>query len=140
MNLRKKQSKNSCYTYFSIVGDFPLQEIKELINLPSFRSWNKDDIRKADNKPYGFSNYSICRCEEYNPYTDKQMEESIAPLIDKIDILNKIREKYDVKFYLNVVPHLYVGEINPTLSPSMVVIDFCYKTRTKIDVDTYLYK
>ncbi|MFK8297211.1 hypothetical protein ACI76O_02330 [Capnocytophaga cynodegmi] len=47
-------------------------------------------------------------------------------------------QKYDVDFYLTIVPTIYVEEITPCLAPSMAIIDFCHQTRTEIDIDMYL--
>ena len=68
------------------------------------------------------------------------MEKTIEPLLDKIDVLNELREKYNLKYSLIVVPHIIVNKINPDLSPSMKVIDFCHAIRADISIDLYLYK
>ena len=66
------------------------------------------------------------------------MEKSISVLMDKKEKLKQIREKNDAEFYLQVVPTLCVDESTPALAPSMTVMDFCYETRTQIDIDLYL--
>lgn len=33
---------------------------------------------------------------------------------------------------------IYVENDTPCLAPSLDVIDFCYQTRTKIDIDLYI--
>ena len=43
-----------------------------------------------------------------------------------------------LQIYLQVVPTLCVDESTPALAPSMTVMDFCYETRTQIDIDLYL--
>ena len=67
------------------------------------------------------------------------MRKTIAPLQDKISLLNKIREENEVHYYLVIVPTIYVGDINPCLAPPLDVIDFCHATRTEIDIDMYIY-
>ena len=135
------QKENSCYTYFHISGDdFPLEEITKALGETPFRSWYKTDIREADGKPFGFCSWSGFRVDDYDPYTEAQMEKTIEPLIEKIDILNELREKYNLEYSLVAVPHVYVNKINPDLSPSMKVIDFCHAVRAKISIDLYLYK
>ena len=54
-------------------------------------------------------------------------------------MLNQIREENDVIFVLEIVPSIYVGDMNPCLAPSLDVIDFCHATRTEIDIDMYVY-
>ena len=70
--------------------------------------------------------------------TENQMHKTIAPLFDKVDLLNRIKEEFDVEFTLEIVPTIYVGNINPCLAPSLKVIDFCHATRTEIDIDLYV--
>jgi len=135
------KKENSCYTYFHIHGDdFPLEEITKALGESPFRSWYKTDIRKADGKEFGFCNWSGFRVDDYDPYTEIQMEKTIELLLDKIDVLNGLREKYNLEYSLVVVPQIYVNKINPDLSPSMKVIDFCHAVRAKISIDLYLYK
>ena len=66
------------------------------------------------------------------------MRKSIAVLQDKIPILNHIRQKYDVSFFLEIVHTIYVGDIDPSIAPSLDIIDFCHATRTEIDIDYYV--
>ena len=76
---------------------------------------------------------------EYDVYVENQMRKTISGLLDKIDVLNQIRNEFDVSFYLEVVPEIYVDDINPCLAPTLDVIDFCHATRTEIDIDLYVY-
>ena len=71
----------------------------------------------------------------------EQMEETIRPLLDRIDLLNEIREEYDVNFTLQVVPYIYAanGEHRPVVSPSHEVIAFCAATHTALDIDQYFF-
>ena len=85
-----------------------------------------------------FANWAIGYCKDYNIDTSVQMEKSISILMDKKEELKQIREKNDAEFYLQVVPTLCVDESTPALAPSMTVMDFCYETRTQIDIDLYL--
>jgi DNA-binding XRE family transcriptional regulator len=69
------------------------------------------------------------------------MSETIRPLLDRIDILNQIREDYDVSFQIAVVPMIYGGngESDPCLAPSLEVMEFCVATQTKLDIDMYFF-
>ena len=135
------KKENSCYTYFQISGDdFSIEEVSKLLDAAPFRSWYKTDIRKADGNEYGFCNWSGFRVDEYCPYTEQQVEKTIGPLLDKIEILNDLREKYNLHYSIVVVPQIYVNEINPDLSPSLKVIDFCHAVRAEFSIDLYLYK
>jgi hypothetical protein len=130
--------RNTCSTYFKIVGDFNPDEISKILNLTPEKTWKIGDLRRNGTK-YDFSHWEIGRCSEYDPIVDNQMRKTISILQDKIPQLNQIREKFDVEFFLEVVPKIYAGGVNPCLSQSLDVIDFCHGTRTQIDVDMYIY-
>lgn len=68
------------------------------------------------------------------------MMQTISDLVPKILLLQEIKQKYDVAFFLEVVPELYAGETTPALAPNKDVIEFCYKTDTLIDIDLYIFK
>ena len=63
---------------------------------------------------------------------------TIAPLIDRVEALLRIREEFNAEFRLSVVPRVHVGEPSPALAPPLDVIDFCHATRTEIDIDLYV--
>ena len=131
-------TRNSCYTYFKIVGDFNPDEVSELLNLSPGKTWKIGDLRRNGTK-YDFALWEIGRCSEYDVEVENQMRKTISLLRDKIPLLNRIREENDVSFVLEIVPTFYVGDINPCLAPSLDVIDFCHATRTEIDIDMYVY-
>ena len=128
---------NRCYTYFRIVGKFNTDDISHILNLTPEKKWDIGDVRPNGMK-YDFANWAIGYCKDYNIDTSVQMEKSISILMDKKEELKQIREKNDAEFYLQVVPILCVDESTPALAPSMTVMDFCYETRTQIDIDLYL--
>ena len=132
------KTRNSCYTYFKIVGNFNPDEISVILNLTPEKSWKTGDLRKNGTK-YDFAYWEIGRCLEYDVEVENQMRKTIAVLHDKITLLNQIREKYDVSFVLEIVPEIYANDTNPCLAPSLDVIDFCHATRTEIDIDMYVY-
>lgn len=130
-------SKNTCYTYFRITGDYEPNLITERLGLRPDKFWIIGD-KRLNGTEYDFALWEIGHCEEYDVLTENQMHKTIAPLIDKIDRLNEIRSEFDVAFTLEIVPTVYVGNASPCLAPSLQVIDFCYATRTEIDIDLYV--
>lgn len=131
-------SKNRCRTYFRITGDFDPDVISGILQLKPEEQWKIGDCRKNGTQ-YDFASWIIGNCTEYDVITENQMRKTIAPLLDKVELLQRIHSEFDVTFFLEVVPELYAGETNPCLSPSLDVIDFCHETRTEIDIDMYLY-
>lgn len=135
-----ERNENLIIVYFCIHGDFKVEELAKYFDMPIEVSWDKNDIREADNKPYGFSMIKFKEIEGYDPIVSNMMEKCIEPFLDKIDLLNKLREQYNLEYYLSVVPFLVVDNMNPALAPSLKVMEFCVKTKTQIDCDLYLYK
>ena len=132
------ETKNSCYTYFRIVGDFDPDVISARLGITPDECWKPGDLRR-DGSLHTFSCWTCGRCDEYDVCVENQMKKTISGLFDKIDMLNQIRNDFDVSFYLEVVPEIYVDDVNPCLAPSLEVIDFCHATRTEIDIDMYIY-
>ena len=131
-------TRNSCYTYFKIVGNSDPDKVSEILNLTPEKSWKIGDLRRNGTK-YDFALWEIGRCTEYDIEVENQMRKTISLLQDKISLLNQIRIENDVTFTLEIVPTIYVGSTNPCLAPSLDVIDFCHATRTNIDIDMYVY-
>lgn len=131
-------TRNSCYTYFKIVGDFNPDDVSKLLNLTPEKSWKIGDVRRNGTK-YDFALWEIGKCTEYDVEVEKQMRKTIAVLQDKISILKQIKQENDVSFVLEIVPMIYAGDINPCLNPTLDIIDFCHATRTEIDIDMYIY-
>ena len=131
-------TRNSCYTYFRIVGNFNPDDVSALLNLTPEESWKIGDLRRNGTK-YEFANWNIGKCAEYDVYVENQMRKTISMLLDKIATLNQIREENDVEFFLEIVPSIYVDDIKPCRAPPLDVIDFCHATRTQIDIDMYLF-
>lgn len=135
--MNNKKSINKCYTYFSIYGKFIVEELCELLSVEPVDFWQGGDA-SPDGKIYDESYISCNICEKYNVYTTKQMEETIKPFANKIDLLVELKEKYNLKYYLVVVPYLHVGEVAPAIAPNAKVVEFCYKTGTEFDFDLYV--
>ncbi len=130
-------STNRCYTYFRITGDFDPDIITERLRLTPDKFWRIGD-KRLNGTLHDFASWEIGRCNEYDVFTENQMHKTIAPLLDKVDLLNEIRNEFDVDFCLEIVPEIYAENSTPCLAPSLNVIDFCHATRTKIDIDLYI--
>ena len=131
-------TRNSCYTYFRIVGNFNPDDVSERLGLTPEKSWKIGDLRRNGTR-YDFASWEIGRCAEYDVQVENQMRKTLASLWDKVSLLNQIREENDVHFVLEIVPTIYVDDINPCLAPPLDVIDFCHATRTEIDMDMYIF-
>ena len=119
---------NTCYTYFKIIGHFNPDVITERLSLQPFETWGDGTS----------SQWCFGRCDDYSPYVEEQMRKTIAPLLDKADILKQIRQEFNAAFFLEIVPTIYPDESSLCLAPPLDVIDFCHETRTAIDIDLYM--
>ena len=130
-------TENRCYTYFRITGDFDPDVITEQLGLQPNKTWKIGD-KRCNGTTYDFSSWVFGYCDKYDVLVENQMHTTIDPLLDKMDLLNEIREKFDVTFTLEIVPTVYAENTSPCLAPSMNVIDFCHSTKTQIDIDLYV--
>lgn len=96
-------TRNSCDTYFKIVGYFDPDEVSKLLNLTPDKAWKIGDLRR-NGTMYDFSLWETGRCTEYDVEVENQMRKTIALLQDKIQLLKQIREENDVTFVLEIVP------------------------------------
>ncbi|MDO4863974.1 MAG: DUF4279 domain-containing protein [Ruminococcus sp.] len=132
----EQSNHTRCYTYFRIVGNFNPEIVSEMLQLKPQKAWKIGDIRKNGTK-YEFAAWEYGFCEDYDIIVDNQMRNTIYRLLPKVDILKIIKQKYDVSFYLEIVPTLVYGETMPCLAPSLDVMKFCCDTQTEIDIDLY---
>ena len=138
--------KTTCYTYFSIKGEFDPDEITSILGIrpvKTFRSgesryYLKDGQKTDTGLKYTCSCWDGCRSDDYDVIISNQMEKTIEPLLPKIDLLNEIRERFEAVLTLEVVPHICSGHELPCISPSMKVIDFCSSVRAQLDIDWYI--
>ena len=96
-------TENRCYTYFRITGDFDPDVITEQLGLQPNKTWKIGDKRR-NGTTYDFSSWVFGYCDKYDILVENQMHTTIDPLLDKMDLLNEIREKFDVTFTLEIVP------------------------------------
>ena len=129
--------KNTCYTYFKITGDFDPDLITNRLGLIPSKTWKIGDKRK-NGTLYDFALWEFGRCNNYDVIVENQMHITIASLLDKIDILNEMKNELGVDYTLEIVPTVYSSNASPCLAPSLKVIDFCHATRTEIDIDLYV--
>lgn len=143
MNIFKKifyrpTEKNDCYTYFVIKGDFNTHEVSKILQLRPSKSWNAGDKRR-NGSVYDFSLWEFGRCTEYSVDVEEQILKTIFSLRPKVDQLKQIKEKYNVRFFLEIVPSIHQEYNTPAISFNSDIVEFCYLSGTEIDIDMYIY-
>lgn len=129
--------KNACYTYFRIAGSFEPDEITKLLGIQPETAHTIGELRR-NGTPYDCAEWTCGRCETYDIDVSKMIRKTILPLLDKTDILRRIKARFDVSMYLEIVPTVYPDESTPMLAPSMDIMRFCVETGTELDVDLYI--
>lgn len=129
--------KNSCLVYFSIKGEFVVEEISQILGLNPTNSHNKGDLNKVK-KPYEFAVWEYGTNNGYDVIVANQMRQTIKDLVPLKDKLCYIKNNYDVTMYLQVVPHVVAGQTAPALAPSQDIVEFLYQTGTELDIDLYV--
>lgn len=144
--------RTSSYTYFAIQsngkickgfvayenGIFDPKEITQILEIEAFSSWAYGD-RRVDGSEYLFSTWSAEKSEVGRLDVEAQCRDTIKNLKNKVPQLNRIKQQYDVKFVLMIVPSIYHEE-QPWISFNEEVIEFCYLTGTTIEVDMYIHE
>ena len=127
----------------SVKGVFDPAEITNLLEIEPFAKFKKGDYRRhvpkdAPQAKYHFSKWSGEKSEVERYDVNEQCLNTIQHLKHKISELLEIKSRYDVEFYLKIVPHIYNAE-SPIIHFDKEVIEFCYLTGTEIAVDAYVY-
>lgn len=133
-------------TYFVIYGnDFPIEHVTETLGINPTRYYKKGDeiIRQYNPKLRSTEKrFRKDTCWELGTeyvetlFADEQAKVVIAPLLNKISELLRIKEKYDCKFILMQVPVIENGHC-PALGYDNELIDFCSKIGASIEIDLY---
>lgn len=145
--------KTTSYTYFSIEsngeskdgkglvafekGIFSPEDMTALLGIQPFISWAYGD-KRADGSIFPFSSWNAEKSDIKRLDVEAQCRDTIKKLKNKIPILHKIKEQYDVNFVLVIVPSIY-GDEQPYMDFNEEVIEFCYLTGTTITTDMYIY-
>lgn len=144
--------KTSSYTYFGIQsngdmkngliayeeGIFNPEELTRILDIHPFSSWAYGD-RRVDGSEYLFSTWNAEKSDIGRLDIGAQCRDTIKNLKKKIPQLTKIKQQYDVRFILLVVPSIHEAE-QPWISFDKEVIEFCYLTGTTIEVDMYIHQ
>lgn len=130
------------YVYFALNGDnFDPQIVTERIGINPTDKWKKGD--KGKYKPtidYSCWELSTAKGKEYI-MVESLVNEVIGQLFDKIEIINELKNQFDLHSVLEIV--LYIdtneGQSTPALGHDLKTIEFLYRTQTRTDVDIYRF-
>ncbi|MBQ7307837.1 MAG: hypothetical protein IJW82_04830 [Clostridia bacterium] len=126
----KKQ--NECYTSFSV--SLPKTLMENFIQELGIENFEKKESRVLCDEVI----LKIGKNYNYDVDISSMIIKSLSVLFEKEEVLKTLKEKYNLHYYIEVVPSLYSKNITPSFFFNKTIIDFCYKTETEIDVDLYL--
>jgi hypothetical protein len=93
-------------------------------------------------KEYGTDcSMEIGRNEVFKINLNEMLRYTLKDLFGKEEILLELKKKYNLEYYLERVPELHsdTTRVNPVLSLDDDIIEFMYKTKTKDDLDYFIY-
>lgn len=136
------ETGNTSYVYFALTGDnFDPQIVTDKIGVTPTETWNKGD--KGKYKPtldYSCWKLSTDKGKEY-VMVDSLVDEVIEQLFDKIEIINELKNQFDLNSVLEIVMYIDTNEeqSTPALGHDLKTIEFLHRTQTKTDVDIYRF-
>lgn len=130
------------YVYFALTGDdFDPQIVTERIGVAPTEKWIKGE--KGKYKP--ILDYSCWKLstEKGKEYLSVQglVDEVIGQLFDKIDIINELKDEFNMDSVLEIVMYIDTNEeqSTPALGHDLKTIEFLHRTQTTTDVDIYRF-
>lgn len=130
------------YVYFALKGDDFDPEIvtKRLDLTPSEIKRKGDRMGYSENK-LNFSAWYLYAEQVDNLFVHKLVEEVVAKLFSKMDLINTLKAEFNLSSILEMV--LYIDEnekvSTPVISQDIKTIEFLYKTNTETDFDIYKF-
>ncbi len=130
------------YVYFAFTGDnFDPQVVTDRIGVTPTETWKKGD--KGKYKPTLVYSCWKLSTEEGKEYimVDSLVEEIIGQLFDKIEIINELKNRFELDSILEIVMYIDTNEeqSTPALGHDLKTIEFLHRTQTKTDVDIYRF-
>jgi len=121
--------------------DFDTHVVTKRIGIIPTETWNKGD--KGKYKPaldYSCWKLSTDKGREYL-MVDNLINEIVEKLFDKIEIINELKNQYNLESVLEIVMYIDINEkqLTPSLGHDLKVIEFLYRTQTTTDVDIHRF-
>lgn len=130
------------YVYFALTGDnFDPQIVTESIGVTPSEKWNKGD--KGNYKPIlDYSCWKLSADKRKEDQTvDSLVDEVIRQLFDKIEMINELKNQFNLSSVLEIVLYIDTNEeqSTPALEHNLKTIEFLHRTQTKTDIDMYRF-
>ena len=130
------------YVYFALIGDnFDPQIITDRTGITPTEKWNKGDKGKyTQSLKYSLWEFSTDK-EKGDLIIDRLVEEIINKLFNKIEIINELKNQFNLDSVLRIIMYIDINEdqSTPVLGHNLKTIEFLYRTQTKTDIDIYRF-
>lgn len=121
-----------CRTYFNITSE----EVIDVNLISNELNIDKNDIEVNKN----LNSINIGTCIEYDININNMLRNTLSTLFNKVEVLIKLKEKYNFTFYLERVVEIDINSNEPTpiLGLDSDIIAFLHQTNTIDDIDYYI--
>ena len=126
------KNQNECYTSFSV--SLPITLMENFIQELGIVDFEKKTSRALCDEV----TLKIGKNKVYGVDVGSMVIKTLTPLFGKEELLKELKDKYNLHYYIEIVPSLYSNNITPAFFFNSKIIEFCYKTQTEIDIDLYL--
>jgi len=131
--------KTTVKAEFFICGDvFDTDEITALLQIEPMEVNFKGVISGTRKRPSTETSWSICTEKEESYDVDEQTKKLLSLLRCKIDVLQGIKEKYDVTFIFSLLIEIEHGE-KPSIYWSAETNRFLGSIGAESSIDLYVY-
>lgn len=134
--------KGNTYVYFALTGDnFDPQVVTDKIKIIPTEKWSKGDKGKYKaTLEYSGWKLSTEKGKEYLE-VGNLINEIIGKLFDKIEVINELKNEFNLYSVLEIVMDIDTNEeqFTPSLCFDLKTIEFLHRTQTEIDVDIYRF-
>ncbi|OWF75791.1 hypothetical protein B4903_18990 [Yersinia frederiksenii] len=131
--------KTTVKAEFFICGDiFDPNEITALLQIEPMEVHLKGIINGTRKRPSTETSWSICTEKEESYDVDEQTRKLLSLLKCKIDVLEEIKEKYDVTFIFSLLIEVENGE-KPAMYWSAETNRFLGRVGGESSIDLYIY-
>ena len=79
----------------------------------------------------------VCKKEdETSMYIEQSMDECLKEIYSKEELLNELVNHFNCNLYLSIVVYFSSSKVNPSISPSLKIVDFLAKNKIEINYPT----
>lgn len=133
--------QSNSYVYFAFRGDnFDPDVLTQKLQINPSDSWRTGDPGKYIQQQKN-SCWMLKSTENELLNLDKLVEEVIAKLSDKVEMINILKKEYNLETILEIIMYVDVNEeqSTPWISHNKQILNFLYFTGTTTDLDIYRY-